>query len=279
MGELTFTATRQKDGYTITNNQTRHHMKGELGTGFSFDRANLEVGRMSFYEFQPLFTTQRLIEQQLRKTLYLGPFRQPPIRRYPTRGSAPKEVGPRGEAAVTLLANEMVQTKTRNHTKRISGWFELMGLAKSLGVTRVGSSDLFDVNITLNDGKKFPLADLGYGFSQILPVLAQLSFAPESSTLLFEQPKLHLHTLAVRPLAKVFIEAHNATKSHIIAETHSREMFGSFLTEMREGNLDPSKFVAYKVVKDNGSTKVTRINIDLDTFDVYEEWEKGLTAT
>lgn len=90
-----------------------------------------------------------LVTSQLRKTLYLGPFRQPPRRRYPTRGSAPLEVGPEGESAVTLLANEYVQSKTRNHIKEVSGWMADLGLAKKVDVSRVGKSDLFDVQVTL----------------------------------------------------------------------------------------------------------------------------------
>jgi len=129
----------------------------------------------------------------------------------------------------------------------------------------------------LQDGAKFPLADLGYGFSQILPVLTQLSFAPTESTLLFEQPELHLHVLAVRRLAGVFIDAVEKKKLHVIVETHSREMFGQFLREMREGHLDPAKFVAYRVLREGGCSKITPIEIDLATFDVYEQWERGLT--
>ena len=76
-------------------------------------------------------------------------------------------------------------------------------------------------------------ADLGYGFSQILPVLTQLSFAPEAATLLFEQPELHLHSLAVRPLAPVFIDAVKKKNLHVVVETHSPELFGQFIVEMR----------------------------------------------
>jgi predicted ATPase len=76
-----------------------------------------------------------------------------------------------------------------------------MELAKHLDVNRVGNSDLFEINITLSDEKNFPLADLGYGLSQVLPVLTQCSFAPESSTLLFEQPELHLHPKSAKNLS------------------------------------------------------------------------------
>jgi AAA domain, putative AbiEii toxin, Type IV TA system/AAA ATPase domain len=255
---------RQKNGsLVVTPSTSSRPLRVQLTSGFSLDRTSIR-SRVPYMELQPLFVAQRTLEQELRKTLYLGPFREPPQRRYPTRGSAPREVGPRGEATVTLLANEMMQSKVRKHTKQVSLWFDTLGLAKTLGVARVGNSDLFDVNITLNDDSKFPLADLGYGFSQILPVLTQLSFAPDESTLLFEQPELHLHVLAVRPLAAVFIDAIKKKKVHIIAETHSRELFGQFLKEMREGALNPKDFIAYRVIREGGCSKITQIEIDLE---------------
>ena len=78
-----------------------------------------------------------------------------------------------------------------------------LGLAKKVEVFRIGNSDLFDVQVTLNDNATLPIADLGYGMSEILPVLVQCSFAPKGSTLLFEKPELHLHHLAAGKHATV----------------------------------------------------------------------------
>lgn len=48
------------------------------------------------YEFFSLQSAQAKIKDELVKTLYLGPFRQPPSRRYASRGAAPSEVGAMG---------------------------------------------------------------------------------------------------------------------------------------------------------------------------------------
>lgn len=53
---------------------------------------------------------------ELGRTLYLGPFRQGPLRKYPTRGAQPTEVGAAGEAAVTMLANEFARSKKMHPT-------------------------------------------------------------------------------------------------------------------------------------------------------------------
>lgn len=225
------------------------------------------------------FITQ-LITEQLQKTLYLGPFRQPPRRRYPTRGSAPLEVGAEGESAVTMLANEYVQSKTRCHIKEVSDWMTELGLAKKIDVSRVSNSDLFDVQVTLNDGASLPIADLGYGLSQILPVLVQCSFAEKGSILLFEQPELHLHHGAARVLASILARISKQKDLRIIAETHSEDLFMQTLVELNNGNIKIEDVVAYEVSRTDGKSKFRKIEInqDGDEFKCTNPWRGGITG-
>lgn len=222
---------------------------------------------------------KRIVADELASVLYLGPFRQSPIRRYPTRGSSPTEVGAQGENAITLLANEFVQTKGRPHLKQIGAWLHAMGLAKGVEVARVGKSDLFDVNVTLSDGVALPIADLGYGMSQVLPVLAQCSFAPQRSTLLFEQPELHLNHTAAKLMAGVLVDAAKEKSLHLIAETHSRELFLGLLDEIRAGRFNPNDLAIYTVERQNGCSQFKRIDVAIDAeghVDVSDPWDTKL---
>lgn len=211
--------------------------------------------------YQALILVQRVVVSELRNTYYLGPFRQSPLRRYAHKGSSPNEVGASGEAAVSLLANEYIATTKRIHHVQLSTWLETLGLAKKLKVKRVGTSDLFDLTITLPDDDSLPIADLGYGLSQILPVLVQCSFAKKGSTLLFEQPELHLHPGAARNLATVFTNVISEKKVHIIAETHSRELFLQVFEEVRQGRISRNDVVAYDVHRENGCSHYKKIEI------------------
>jgi predicted ATPase len=202
----------------------------------------------------------------------------PPQRQYPTRGASPTDVGAQGEFTATLLANEAMQSHARSHTNEIARWMSLLGIGKKLEVSRLASSHLFDVSVTLPDGKTFPLADLGYGLSQALPVLTQCSFARDGAILLFEQPELHLHSLAVRPLAGVFIEAVKKKHLTIIAETHSLELVGEFQRELRSKTLSLEDLAIYRVTRRDGSTHLQRIDIDPADYDIYERWENGLSV-
>lgn len=225
-------------------------------------------------------TIQKHISQQLRETAYLGPFRQSPLRRYPFRGSTPFEVGAQGEATVSLLANEFMQSKKRPHTLQISGWLAELGLAKAVKVARVGSSDLFDVSIEMTDNVSLPIADLGYGLSQILPVLVQCSFAKENSTLLFEQPELHLHEGAAKKLSRIFSDVISSKKVHIVAETHSRDLFFGVINEIRQGRINQNDVIAYDVKREHGGSTYTPINVVIEDggIEVSHPWGKALGA-
>ena len=225
-------------------------------------------------------TIAEIILGELRKTLYLGPFRQAPLRRYQTRGSSPLEVGSQGEASVTLLANEYVQSKARPHIKEVSEWMAELGLAKKVEVSRVGNSDLFDVQVTLNDNATLPIADLGYGMSQILPVLVQCSFASKGSTLLFEQPELHLHHLAAGKLATVLAKVAKQKNLRIVAETHSEDLFNQVLIELNTKKIKIDDVVAYEVARIGGKSifKKIIINEDNGKFECENHWNRGISG-
>lgn len=231
----------------------------------------------SYWLFEQI---QREIESELRGSRYLGPFRQSPLRRYPFRGSTANEVGPQGEATITLLASEYVQSKDRSHIRRVNRWLTEMGLAKSVELSRVGTSDLFDVSLKLPDGSKLPIADLGYGLSQVLPVLTQCTFAEEGSTLLFEQPELHLHESAARKLAYIFRETVAEKKAHVLIETHSKELVYEMLSEVKLGKLALDDLAIYSVERVSGASSYRRIGMELvdGHLDIDDPWVRTLTG-
>lgn len=236
-------------------------------------------GRELFEDQIILDFVQFQIERELRETRYLGPFRQSPLRRYPFRGSTATEVGPQGEATITLLASERVQTQDRLHAKQIDRWLKELGLAKSVELARVGTSDLFDVSMRLPDDTKLPIADLGYGLSQVLPVLTQCSFAPAKSTLLFEQFELHLHENAAKKLANVFFETATGKSCRVLIETHSKELVYELLQLIKARKLDVSDLAIYSVQRRDGASRYKRVQLEWDGshLEVDHPWVKTLT--
>jgi hypothetical protein len=279
VADITYSVRWSSAGYLITNQNTSKKITLELGPGFLFDPETMFRRRAkAIVDFLPLINAQAALSDELRNTFYLGPFREAPRRKYATRGANPAEVGPMGESTVTILANESFQTQKRTHIKQIAKWLTKLGLARSLNISRVGKSDLVDLKLGLSDGAELPIADLGYGLSQIMPVLTQCSFAKENSTLLFEQPEIHLHTKSSRQLASVMIDTVKTKKSNILLETHSPDLVKQLIQELKAGKIHPDDIVIYKVTRKDKQTCIHEIEIDVENdFDVYENWESGIS--
>lgn len=207
IGDLRFEVRRVKNSqkYDIVNISEKRKFRAIFEKPFmiGFPEVDSQETVEDFFRVREILS---FLDKELQAIYYLGPFRQSPKRMYPFRGGAPDNVGPEGEMAIPMIANEYISSQSKIHTKQISKWLSDMGLAKDITLSRQGKSDLFNANLTLNDGKNFSIADLGYGLSQILPVLTQCTFAKKNSVLLFEQPEIHLHSIAARKLPSVFIE-------------------------------------------------------------------------
>ena len=115
-------------GFKVKSLQTGRTQRYIRSTGFLLDQDHrASAGKSIFNEFWPFYVLQNQLRKELLNTRYLGPFRQAPSRKYPTRGVSPTEVGPEGESATTLLANEVVQKRRRTHIRQIAQWLSTLG--------------------------------------------------------------------------------------------------------------------------------------------------------
>jgi hypothetical protein len=83
--------------------------------------------------------------------------------------------------------------------------------------------------------------------------------------------------LAARPLMKVFIETIQEKSVHVVVETHAPELFGQLLVELRANNISLNDVAVYKVARRGGRSIFTLIDIEPETFDVYDLWDDGLS--
>ena len=151
----------------------------------------------------------------------------------------------------------------------------------TLGLTgKVGTKKIGDVGIELQVGRLprgsnadtdlVNIADVGFGVSQVLPVLVALIVAEPGQLVYIEQPELHLHPKAQVALAQVLADAAKRGV-RVVAETHSSLLLLDVQTLVAEGDLSPElvKLHWFSRNKD-GITEVS--SVDLDEAGAYGDW-------
>jgi hypothetical protein len=199
------------------------------------------------------------LEQQLDSTRYLGPLRQASNRLYRWSGEAPADVGFLGENTVAALLAAQMRVLRLAEGERIhfgellARWLVRMGLLESFEVKSVESeASLYRVMVrTPGSPRQVNLPDVGFGVSQVLPVLVQLLYAERDSTLVFEQPELHLHPRVQSELADLFIETIEMRQEErprgiqCVVESHSEHFLRRIQRRIAEGVLASQQTALY----------------------------------
>jgi hypothetical protein len=167
----------------------------------------------------------------------VGPFRTPPARRYSFTGLAAADAGPSGERAVDLLITEkLVRTPGQPLSNAVSYWMKRLGLARRVKVRDVAKrSNIFELTVSgVGPARVANFADVGFGVSQVLPVIVQGFLVPRGGTYVVQQPELHLHPDAQAGLADFFL--YLASRGvRLIIETHSEYLLVRLRRRLAEG--------------------------------------------
>ena len=117
------------------------------------------------------------------------------------------------------------------------------------------------------------ITDVGFGVSQILPVIVLCYYAPEGSTLILEQPEIHLHPRVQAGLADVFIDAAKTRGVQIIVESHSEHLLRRLQRRVAEEQLSADETALYFAATKDGESLLTTLELDL--FGTIKNWPEG----
>lgn len=226
----------------------------------------LENTRDSSEEFASITISPAIdFIESIKSVIHLPGLRGNPRRAYPKTATSGSFSGSFGDYVASLVFQW--QQSDKDKLIELGKMMELLGLtwkvrAKALNETRVelqvgrlphskrgGSYDL--VNI----------ADVGFGVSQVIPVLVALIAAKKGQLVYLEQPEIHLHPNAQRQLAHALCAASNRGV-YVVVETHSAILLREVLTQIALGTLSPGKVKLHWFQRDdNGSTYITTANV------------------
>ena len=202
---------------------------------------------------------------------YLGPLRIRPKRYYPWTGTQPDKIEPDGTNSIEALI-----ASSRSHkvlANRVASGITGMELVDAFGIRTINESrGLYEVTATIG-GVESSLSDVGFGVSQILPVITMLMFVPEGSIVLLEQPELHLHPNAQAALADLLLDVAEKRNLQLIVESHSEHIVRRLQRRIAEASsafAKPENIKMYYCQPAEGGSTIDQV--DVDRFGQISNW-------
>ncbi len=216
------------------------------------------------------------IEQYILNLIHIPGLRGNPARTYKTTATGPAFPG----TFENYVASVIDQWKVSGDKK-----LDLLceDLETELGITgKVTTDRIGDTRIELLVGRLphapkggthdlVSIADVGFGVSQVLPVVVALLVAKPGQIVYLEQPEIHLHPRAESAMAKLLVKA--AKRGVIVvAETHSSLILRKVQTLVAQGDISPDLVKLHWFWR-NPKDGITEIrSADLDKEGAFGDW-------
>ena len=217
----------------------------------------------AYSNMQQLFSPlQTRFANLFRSIEYLGPLREYPRRHYAWQGKHTPGVGRHGEDTVTALFSGRIQLRSLD--EQIPKWLQRLDLIDSYRLNPISDTEK-DYEFLVRKYKGGPevrLTDVGFGVSQVLPVLVLCYYVPEGSILILEQPEAHLHPKVQSELADLLIEVVKNRRLQIILESHSEHLLIRLMRRIAEEQISADDTAFYFCEMNEGTSEIERLNVD-----------------
>jgi predicted ATPase len=282
LGDITFSLqpkSDQKKNFELKSSGDNFRFIRTLGRAWQLpgpikSYAFPDQARTYFQNASFLSDIEAAYENQIDNLYYLGPLRDYPQRDYLWARSRPRDVGTRGEKAIDAILAATAADEKRNiqwksrlkpFQEMIAFWLKEMGLIEDFQVEEIAKdSNRWQAKVRIRkEGTEALLTDVGFGVSQVLPVVTLLQYVPEGSTVILEQPEIHLHPLAQANLADVIINAAIHRKVQVILESHSEHLLLRLQRRVAERMISSDDIKLYFCDSPRGTSKLDLLQLDL----------------
>ena len=195
-------------------------------------------------------------------TYSFAPIRSKPERTYnPLKETA----SPEGSEMPMVLMNlsKSNEEEWEHLKKRLEDFGKASGLFTAIGVRKLGqsTSDPFQLQVKVN-GPKTNIIDVGYGVSQILPILVRIVKARQGTLFLVQQPEVHLHPKGQAELVSLLVNMKNERENSFVVETHSDAMIDRARIEIMKKRIKPEDVSLIYLEPSGNKVEVHNISFD-----------------
>jgi len=221
--------------------------------------------------FHPILeAVQRDLQIALESIEYLGPLRTPAKRYYLTPLDTNPHMDPAGEFLPYVFKDlsqgkryiinymppgEVEIKKNVSLVSAVNSWIHYIRTGSTEEIdSRHSEIEYEQTKVVLefkikgaSGDEQYALADSGFGYSQILPILIRGLISGAGSTIIVEQPELHLNPALQIRLAEFLVSLTKAGKQ-VIVETHSEHivnMIRVLVAEDQSGDLSKKSKIYY----------------------------------
>ena len=205
---------------------------------------------------------EKAFENLFSRILYLGPLREYPRRHYPWKGDHPENIGRYGEKTISAMLSGRIRRLPID--EQIPKWLQRLDLIDSYDIQPLSDTG-GDYELLVKQHKGGPevrLTDVGFGVSQVLPVLILCYYAPEGSILILEQPEAHLHPKVQSELSDVLLHVVKNRNVQIILESHSAHLLHRLQRRIAEEEISADQTAFYFCQINDGTSEIERLDVD-----------------
>ncbi|MCE2695906.1 MAG: DUF3696 domain-containing protein [Nostocales cyanobacterium LE14-WE4] len=245
-----------------------------------------------YFSYRATFLLLKKIWSSFR---YIGPIRKAPERFYLFDNLRKIDIGISGEYTPLVLAAEKEKITPKYYRCICEGKYikkyELRDrdtlidsvnwwLSDFMKLPRIHSvNELSGVinQVKVNSlGIKLDLTDVGFGVSQILPIIVECLRMPEGETIILEQPEIHLHPSLQSKLADFFVCMAKSGKN-LVVETHSEHfIYRLCLRIAQEESNDTRNLINILFVSCDEENKSSIAKpIEVNKYGEIENWPVG----
>lgn len=253
----------------IFNNEIINQYFGQGSITFNGLEINANVGQdnnISKFIYSLFHSAYIVVSREFlsHKIKYVGP-----LRAFPQRYYLLDQSNHSGELDYKDAKNlaEILKTNTRIKND-INKWMSRFDL--SINVEEF-KDIIHNIKVSQNN-LSLDITDVGFGISQILPILVTGFSSTIDSTILIEQPEIHLHPKMQAELADLFVDIINKSEGKkgklqrtLIVETHSEYLLKRIRRRISDKTIKARDVAIYFIhprsLQNPNSATIERINI------------------